>query len=190
MSLGSVLNVARNAMNAQQLVIQTAGHNIANVETEGYSRQRVELASSYDQSWTYGRVGTGVSITDIGQTRDARLDAGYRAESSNAAAGDLRHQLLSCVEDLLNEPSDTGLAAAMDAFWSSWSDLAAQPTSAAARSVVQQNGAHVASMLNGFDARLTQMHDNVVTQLDDTVTRINELSTQIAQLNDQIVSAE
>src|SRR5205085_4401837 len=111
MSLGAVLNTARSAMNAQQLIIQTAGHNIANVETEGYSRQRVELASSFEQHWTYGRVGTGVSITNVTQSRDAMLDASYRGEASGAASSDLKHQLLSGVEGILDEPSDNGLAA-------------------------------------------------------------------------------
>src|SRR5690349_3916882 len=139
-SLGSVLSIARGAMNAQQTIIQTAGHNIANVETPGFSRQRVELATTTPVRFEYGSVGTGVTITDISQARDVLLDSTYRAESGSASSSKLRQDLLGSVEEVLGEPSDTGLAAAMDAFWSSWSDLASQPTSAAARSVVQQRG--------------------------------------------------
>jgi flagellar hook-associated protein 1 len=189
-SLSSVLSVARSAMNAQQVIIQTTGHNIANVETDGYSRQRVELTPSPEQHWTYGSVGTGVSITDITRARDSLLDDSYRNEASGASASQLRHDLLSSVEGILGEPSDTGLASAMDAFWSSWSDLATNPTSQAARSVVQQRGANVAAVLNSFDARLTDLRQQTSLNLDNTVAKINTLVDHIADLNGRIVSSE
>jgi flagellar hook-associated protein 1 FlgK len=190
MSLGSVLSIARSALNAQQTVMQTTGHNIANVETEGYSRQRTELAASYPQKWTYGSVGTGVSITNISRARDLLLDGSFRTEASGAGASDMRHELLSTVQSILGEPSDTGLSSAMDALWSSWSDLATTPTSDAARSVVQQRAQNVASVLNSFDARLTDLGTQTTQRVDSAVIRINSLADQIGQLNGQIVSTE
>jgi flagellar hook-associated protein 1 FlgK len=190
MSLSSVLGVARSAMKAQQVIMQTAGHNIANVETEGYSRQRVETAPLPEQHWTYGSVGTGIGIRDVRRARDELLDVSYRAEASGAQASQLRHDMLASVEGILGEPSDTGLAAAMDAFWSSWSDLATQPTSAAARSVVQQRGQNVASILQSFDRRLTDLRAQTTTQLDNAVAKVNTLADHIASLNGRIVSTE
>jgi flagellar hook-associated protein 1 FlgK len=189
-SLGSVLSIARGAMNAQQTIIQTAGHNIANVETPGFSRQRVELATATPVRFEYGSVGTGVTITNISQARDVLLDSTYRAESGSASSSKLRQDLLGSVEEVLGEPSDTGLAAAMDAFWSSWSDLASQPTSAAARSVVQQRGGQVAALLNGFDTRLTDLARQTTVRVNSTVDRINSLSDQVAALNGRILSSE
>ncbi|MBV9881231.1 MAG: flagellar hook-associated protein FlgK [Gemmatirosa sp.] len=190
MSLGSVLSIARSGMNAQQTIIQTAGHNIANVQTEGYSRQRVELTENYPERWSYGSIGTGVVITNVTHARDEMLDASYRTEASGAAASQLRHDLLASVEGVLGEPSDTGLSSAMDAFWSSWSDLASQPTSTAARSVVQQRGNNVASILNSFDSRLTDLRSQTLSQLETGLTQINTLAQQIAALNGQITSSE
>ena len=190
MSLGSVLGIARSGMSAQQLIIDTAGHNIANVDTEGYSRQRVELSADFTKQPMLGQMGNGVRAVDIAQLRDFALDTAYRDEASGSASSQLRKDLLGGIESLLGEPSDTGLAAAMDAFWSSWSDLASQPASSAARSVVQQNGQHVAEMLNGFDRQLVGMRQQVSTQLDQTVTRINQLSDQIAGYNERIMGAE
>ncbi len=189
-SLGSILSIARGAMSAQQTIIQTAGHNIANVETPGYSRQRVELTPAVPEQFRYGSVGTGVTISNITQARDTMLDASFRAESGSASSSQLRQDLLGSVEGVLGEPSDTGLAAAMDAFWSSWSDLQAQPTSSAARSVVQQRGQQVASMLNGFDTRLDDIAHQTSVRLGSTVDRINALSDQIAALNGRIVASE
>src|SRR5689334_8117904 len=125
-------------MNTHQTVIQVAGHNIANSETEGYSVQRATITSNTPQRFSYGSVGTGISVSQILRTRDETLDAAYRTESSNASAYRTKNQLLGAVEDILGEPSDDGLASSLDAFWGAWSDLANSPTSGAARSTVQQ----------------------------------------------------
>jgi flagellar hook-associated protein 1 len=189
-SIGSILSVARTALNAHQTVIQTAGHNIANAETAGYTRQRVDLAPGHPERWPYGSVGTGVFIDNVTRARDELLDVSYRREASGAAASSLRHELLGSVEAVLGEPAEDGLAAAMDAFWSSWSDLANNPTSAAARSVVQQRGAAVTRILNSFDGRLTDIRQQASLRLDNAVTEVNTLSDQIATLNGRIVEAE
>jgi flagellar hook-associated protein 1 FlgK len=189
-SIGSILSIARTAMNAQQTVIQVAGHNIANAETEGFSRQRTTLTANTPEFWTYGTIGTGVSLEKIERLRDESLDASYRGESGDASAYRARADLLGGVEEILGEPSDDGLAASMDAFWGAWSDLSNSPSSAAARSVVQQRGAIVASTLNTFDVRLREVRDQVQLRLTNSVSDINTLADQVAALNGQIVSAE
>ena len=190
MSIGLTLNIARTALNAHQAVIQTAGHNIANVETEGYSRQRVELSPNVPFRLPEGMVGTGVDVQRIGRMRDGFLDATYRREQGDAAASTLRHEMLDAVESVLGEPSDDGLASSMDAFWSSWSDLANNPTSGAARSVVQQRGANVAFVLNGFDRELKELRSQSVLRVTNAVEEVNALASEIATLNGRIVSSE
>ena len=190
MSLGSILSVARSALSHQQLVIQTAGHNIANAETEGFTRQRVDGQAAYPQRFPYGSVGTGVAVDDIRRQRDVLLDVSYRSEASGYGAASLRQELLSGVEGILGEPSDDGLAAAMDAFWSGWSELANAPTSAAARSVVQQRARNVTSLFNTYDARLTATRDQTRLRLENSLVELNALTDEIARLNGRIVSAE
>jgi flagellar hook-associated protein 1 FlgK len=190
MSLGSILSVARTAMHAQQVAIQTAGHNIANVETEGFTRQRVDLTPGIPQRFPMGSIGTGVAVDDVRRLRDTLLDVTYRKEASDAATYELRHELLTQIEGVLGEPSDDGLAAAMDAMWSSWSDLASNPASHAARSVVAQRATAVASMLNGFDARLRDLRGQTQLRITDALTEVNGLTDQIATLNGRIVESE
>ena len=190
MSLGSVLSVARQALAVQQNIIQTAGHNIANAETPGFSRQRVEVSAMYPQILPAGTVGTGVQVDDIRRSRDVLLDVTWRREAGGSASASLRRDLLSNVEGVLGEPSETGLSAAMDAMWSAWSDLAAAPTSAAARAVVVQRAGTVATTLNGFDQRLGDFRQQTQLRLTDTISQLNALAGQIAQVNGQIVSAE
>ena len=155
MSITSILSVARSGLTAQQAAIETISHNIANAETEGYSRQRVTLSANVPQLFPYGNIGTGVGITNVERVRDALLDGSFRREAGSASFHGTSRDLLTAIEGVLGEPSPTGLAASMDAFWSAWSDLASDPTSSAARSVVQQRGSAVATMLNGFDQQLT-----------------------------------
>ncbi len=190
MSIGSVLSVARTALNSHQVAIETAGHNVANAQTEGYSRQRVEYAANFPQQWSYGSVGTGVVVADVRRARDALLDVTVRRESGGEAAASARRELLGAVEEVFGEPSETGLANAMDAFWSSWSDLATNPTSRAAKSVVLQRGGAAADTLNSFDARLGELRTQTTQRLDDSLTAVNGLAARVARLNGQIVGTE
>jgi flagellar hook-associated protein 1 FlgK len=190
MSLGSVLSVARTALNAHQIAIETAGHNIANVQTAGYSRQRVELVPNAERRSTTGSVGTGVRADNVVRARDRLLDATVRQETGGEAAASTRRELLAAVEGVFGEPSDTGLANTLDAFWSSWSDLATNPTSVAARNVVLQRGAATADQLNAFDGRLDTLRTQTTARLDSSLGSANNLAKRIAELNGQIVSTE
>ena len=190
MSITSILSVARTGLAAQQAAIETISHNIANAETAGYSRQRVTLAASVPQQFPYGSVGTGVDITSIERVRDTLLDGTFRREAGGAAFHTASHDFLASVEGVLGEPSSSGLAASMDAFWSSWSDLAADPASSAARSVVKQRGAYVAGLLNRFDQQLTDVETQNQIRLGSSLDDLNRLASEIATLNGSIVSAE
>lgn len=189
-SLGSILGTARSALSAQQQVIQTAGHNIANVSTEGYSRQRVELASTFEQRDGTTLAGTGVRVVDVRRARDVLLDVSVRHENGGEAAADTRKELLGAVEEVVGEPSETGLASTLDALWSSWSDLATSPTSLAARSVVVERASGVAATLNSFDARLLDLREQTTLRVDNTLVEVNGLAGRVAELNGRIVRAE
>jgi flagellar hook-associated protein 1 FlgK len=189
MSLSNLLGVARSALHYQQTVIETAGHNIANAETEGYTRQRVDARAAVSQRLPYAAVGAGVAIDDVRRARDGMLDQSYRREASGHGAASLRHELLASVESVLGEPSDDGLAATMDALWSSWSELASQPTSQAARSVVQQRARAVAAQLNTLDRNLADVREQATARLDGALAEVNGLASEIAELNGRIVSA-
>jgi flagellar hook-associated protein 1 FlgK len=189
-SITSILSVARTGLAAHQAAMETVSHNIANAETPGYSRQRVALTTNFPQQFSYGSVGTGVRISNIERVRDTLLDATYRREAGGASFHAASHDLLSSVEGILGEPSEIGLAASMDALWSSWSDLAADPTSSAARSVVRQRGAYVAGLLNRFDQQLTDTQQQNEVRLETSLDQFNTLAAEVAQLNGSIVSAE
>jgi flagellar hook-associated protein 1 FlgK len=189
-TFGSILSIARTAIGAQQAAVQTVSHNIANAETEGYSRQRAELVPALPQRFGYGSVGTGVEVRNIVRLRDTMLDANYRREAATAEGFGLRRDVLSQIEGIFGEPSDQALSSSLDAFWSSWSDLANNPGSPGAQAVVRQRGVQVATTLNGFASRLGDLDANTRARLSSSVTEVNTLARQLADLNGQITNAE
>ncbi len=189
-TFGGILSIARSAINAHQTAIQVISHNVANAETPGYSRQRVALQENWPARLPQGILGTGVFVRDVTQVRDSLLDVSYRRDSSSAAGFGLRRDLLGQIEQVFHEPSEEGLAATLDAFWNSWSDLANAPDNPAARQVVLQRGAQVAAGLNAQATRLDEVKADTVAKLNRSVGLINDYASQVAQLNGQIVIAE
>lgn len=189
-SLFGILNIARSGMAAQQLQLEVASHNLANASTEGYSRQRAELAARRPLFMPEGMLGTGVEIMDISRSRDALLDRQVRSSTADLLGDQMRFDLLSGVESLLNEPGDTGLGGTLDAFYAAWSDLANDPTGAGTRAVLVERGRQVADHLNRVSGGLDQLRTTAANQLQSDATRANQLLDEIAALNRQIVAAQ
>lgn len=189
-TFGSILSIARTAIAAQQTAVQVVSQNVANAETEGYSRQRAELVPATPQVFGYGSVGTGVQVKNIVRLRDTLLDTNYRQEAASAEGFGLRRDVLTQVEGIFGEPSDQALSNSLDAFWSSWSDLANNPGSPAAQAVVRQRGIEVASTLNRFASRLGDIEGNTRVRLAGSVDQTNALAKQLATLNGEITAAE
>ena len=189
-SIGSMLSIARTAISAHQAAIQVVSHNIANAETEGYSRQRAEMAAGYPLSFPYGTFGTGVDISNVTRARSEILDSAYQRQAGAAEGYGLRRDLLEEIQGIFGEPSENGLTATLDAFWDSWSDLSNNPGSPIAQGAVRQRGIQVAQTLRGFDARLTEIGEATRGRLTAAVDELNALATQVAELNVRILAAE
>ncbi|MEO7963479.1 MAG: flagellar hook-associated protein FlgK [Gemmatimonadaceae bacterium] len=189
-SFGSILSIARSAIAAQQIALQTTSQNIANAETAGYSRQRAEFATRHPQQFTYGNVGTGVDVNGIVRMRDELLDAAYRRDAAGQSGSDVRQNVLGGVEEILGEPSTTGLSSTLDKFWNAWSDLSNNPGNAATQSVVRQRGIGVTNQLNSFSTRIADVSSRTRANLASTVDEVNSLARQYADLNKQITAAE
>ena len=185
-----LLSIARTALLTHQSALQTISQNIANAETPGYSRQEAVLAANTPVRMPYGNVGTGVHVETIIRKRDLLLDDSYRSASTLAGSAEMRRDLLGQVEGVFGEPSDAGMASALDAFWGSWSDLSASPSSLSARSVVQQRGRQVGQLFNEYDTQLTQQRNATIERLQNTVSTINSIAAQVAELNTRIVTSE
>jgi len=147
-SIGSILSIAGTGLRAQQQAMNVTAHNIANATTEGYSRQRAVMGGNPALRTQEGVFGTGVRVLDVQQVRDRFLDATYHREIASASENDTRSDMLQRIETMLGEPSENGLAATLDAFFSAWSDLATNPTGNTVRSVVRQSARQLTDKLH------------------------------------------
>jgi flagellar hook-associated protein 1 len=196
------LNTALSGLEAAQAAIDTTGQNIANADTPGYSRQRVNMTersqltipalSSYTGDGS--QFGTGVDITSITRIRDQFLDSQYRAQNTTENGNNTSSTILSQVQAGLAEPTTTGLSHGLDQFFADWSTLAAHPTDAGAQQAVMGDGANVADQLNTLAGQLTTLESQVTDQYntltDPTNGAIANDANQIAQLNTQISQAQ
>lgn len=191
------LETARRGMFAQQSALHTTGNNISNANTPGYTRQRVNFQSteSYpslglNRPQLPGQMGTGVESGSIQRIRESFLDTQYRSESNKLGYWDSRANSLEKMEEIMNEPSDSGLASTLDQFWRSLQDLAVDPTSAGARSVVRERGIAVADTFQYLSKSLTSVQSDLKSELTISVKEINSIANQLNNINKQISSIE
>ncbi|MDZ7413829.1 MAG: flagellar hook-associated protein FlgK, partial [candidate division KSB1 bacterium] len=188
--ISDLLNTARRGLHAQSHALHVASHNIANANTDGYSRQRVSMAPSEPLRTPAGMVGTGVDVTQIERLRESLWDWQLNAEYQELARWQARAMALQEIEVLINEPSETGLAAALEGFWDSWQTLANYPEEASARQQVREWGLRLAAAFNRVYRGLTTVQQSLDEQVGLLVNLVNDLGRQIAALNVQIAQAE
>lgn len=189
MSLSSFLSIARSALAAQQRAMDVTGHNVANAQTAGYSRQRATLTAATPLWSAWGTIGRGVSVANVTRVRDTFLDGSYRRESGSLGMATTLDSLLSQVEGAMGEPSDTGIAASLDDLFEGFADLANDPANSAVRDTVRQAATRLAQQLHQLDARIGQAQGDAVEQLRDGADEVNSLTARIADLNAQILAA-
>jgi flagellar hook-associated protein 1 FlgK len=171
--LGGVMDSVRRAFATQQQSLSIISKNISSATVDGYSRLSVQVSPT-----------TGENITL--RTRDALLDRSVRLQNGPAAHSKQRAETLGRIESVFGEPSDNGLAAAMDGFWGAWGDLANTPTDSVTKTAVQQKGIALTSTFNRYAAQLTNVDDICRSAVLDGVSKVNELCRQIGNINGQL----
>lgn len=197
MSTFSGLEVAKRALHTQQAALYTTGHNIANANTEGYTRQRVNMTqtspyppASRNRPEIPGQIGTGVEAGSIERIRDSFIDKQYRQENAKVGFYDAKADLMSKLEAILNEPTDQGLSQTLDLFWNSLQDLSTNPTDSGARSVVKERANALADAFQYVHKSLQDVRANFKSEIGVDNSKINSLIDQINQLNGQISKIE
>lgn len=189
MSLSSLFSVARSALLAHQRAMAVTAHNVANAQTPGYSRQRLHLVSLRTSASGRGSIGIGVGDAGILRTRDRFLDATYRRQSSLLGGSGTLRNMLSQVESSLMEPSDEGIAAALDGMFQSFGELATEPSSSLKRDLVRSSADKLARKLRQLDTQLGFVMQDTAVRLRAEVADVNALAEGIAALNREILAA-
>ncbi|MBZ9688103.1 flagellar hook-associated protein FlgK [Clostridium estertheticum] len=195
--LFGTFNVAKRGMSAQQKALDVVSHNIANANTEGYSRQRATMEASrpfgmpsMNNAMGPGQLGTGVQISSISRIRDGFLDYQVRTENGTSGLYEGREEFLTQIEGIMNEPSDTGVSTLLTKVFNSWGDLSLHPESSNSRTVVAQQSKALTDELNNTYNQLIKLKGNSQEVIKQNVVDINNMLDQINVLNQQVISVK
>lgn len=191
------LEIGRRGLQTQQCALEVTGHNIANANTPGFTRQEAVMSTttpfpvpSLSHPAGVGQMGTGVDVNEIRRLRDNFLDFQMRNESISLGYWEAQRDVLMKIEGIVNEPSDSGLHQVMENFWIALEELSKNPESLAARSLVVERGQSMTETFNHLDTQLNELINDLNSTLKIRVNEVNSLGRQIADLNQQILKVE
>lgn len=183
-----LLNVGARALMANQVALQTAGNNIANVNTPGYSRQSVALQTVQGQFSGAGYIGQGVDVRTILRNQSELLTRQAAAAGSVSAGDTVRAQRLSQLQEIFSG-GPTGLGAAITDMMNAFSDVVAAPTDLSARTLVLTRMDETASRMRTSADRINEIQYTVTEELKNSANTVNSLAKQMAAINEQIARA-
>jgi len=190
----SALSSAKLGLLAQQLAIEVTGQNIANVETEGYSRQDVTFeANTPRHAIKYGsmhQIGTGVRVAGIERAHDQFLFEQIMDEGDLSGSTEVKKDIFEQLEVLFNEGSGRSLNDALSSFFASVHDLATNARGLPERVDLVSKAEHLASTFNQTGKQLFTIQRNIDATIETEVVEINSLTTQIGKLNESIHANE
>ncbi|WP_434798842.1 flagellar hook-associated protein FlgK [Terrisporobacter vanillatitrophus] len=194
--LGS-LHSAKSGMTVSQTSIQTTSHNINNMNTPGYTRQRVEQSAKsaysnpgFNSSLGAGQLGTGVEATDIIRIRNTFYDYQYRSESHNYGEISTKYEYYTNMETIFNEPSETSISASIANFFSSWQELSKNPTDVGSKDIMVQNTKYLADNISNIKKKLDSLSEQANKKLNEDVEEVNDMLEQLKELDKQIKIVE
>ena len=182
----SILNTAKLGLLSQQLAIEVTGQNIANVQTEGYSRQEVKFEATTPRSFSLGQLGTGVRVAGIERSHDEFLFSQILGEGDTLGRFQVRKDVFEQLEILLSENNGQSLNQTLSSFFAGVQDLSSNPTGLPERSSLLAEAENLASVFNNLGESLFKIQQNLDTTISVEVLKINSLTEDIAALNKSI----
>ncbi|NQU65010.1 MAG: flagellar hook-associated protein FlgK [SAR324 cluster bacterium] len=187
MSLYGSFEIGKKALTASQMGQATTGHNIANVDTEGFSRQEVSQAASKPGS---DGKGTGVDITGVQRKQDRFTKQKVVDEQTQVGAWETRDMILTEAEVIYTDLEGNRLRGAMDEFWSAWNSVATEPESVTLRKALVTKAQELTQDFRAFDKRLTDFNETLNGRVTAELQEINQITGEIGLLNKQVEQLE
>jgi len=177
-----IIYTALSALNTYSGSINVTSTNIANVETTGYCRQQAVIRS-------VGIVGSGVELSTVRRIYNAFLTTQLRSANEDLGKWEVENEILSEIEEIFTDTDDYGLSSALNDFWNAWQDVANDPSSTTARSVLASCSGSLADVFNSTSSDLKDIQASINDAVSSTVEEINLLVNQIADMNQKISQA-
>lgn len=186
------LEIGKRALLSHQFNLQTISHNISNVNTPGYTRQRIMMRTSYPEQSTIGPLGNGVTVTGVRQIRDLFLGDQFRKESKSLGQWTYKDKIFSQIEALFNEPNDQTLSGQLNKFWGSWLELSSSDvdTVESSRVAVVSQATALVNTFHQLAGQLDTLQASTDRDMVAIIEKVNGLSNEIARLNDLIAKQE
>ena len=188
------IEIGKRSLMAHNVQIQTAGHNISNADTEGYSRQRVTVAAmdpldrpDLERAELPGQLGQGTVVQSVTRVRDELLDNRIFAQTNLESYWNTRDTYYSMIEQIYNEPDEISVRTNMDKFWQAWQELSNDPGSDACRQAVVTRAESLANSIQQNNKSLLAIQQQVNGDIDASVKQVNDITRQIAEVNTEIV---
>jgi len=185
-------DIATRGLYTAQRGLTNVNHNVDNINTPGYSRQKITQTASRPLLMAdgTGMLGTGSDVTGVYRVRDMYLDTKYRSEAQYLGEWDVKDKLLEQMQVMYNEPSNSGFNAVLNDFYDTLQQLATDPSSLSSRAAVKEKAIMVAKYFNSVAAHFEYLQNDVNNIIYAKVQDINSLADRIAKLNKQIYTYE
>lgn len=190
MSLGSVLNTAKQAILSNLMAINVTGSNIANVSTPGYTRLNPVFNSVGTNNAGSSREQVGVNISEIQRVYDKFLETGIVTQDAAVGSAAARKDLLAQIEGVLNESAGNGVSDALSKFWSAWDELSANPSGESERSIVVSSARNLTSVFNQRAEELYTLQQNTDETIAGDIEKLNGYLSDMSAFNAEIVRIE
>ncbi len=187
--MGDMLGNALSGLLANQRALATTSHNIANADTEGYSRQKVDFATRVPQQLGGITIGSGVSISSVSRVYDNFTAGQLRSAQAAYSAVESSYQMAAQLDNGLADP-ELGLGAALSRFYNSVQDVADDPSSITSRQLLLAEAQGLGDRFADMAAQLDALGREVNVRIGTSVSDINDLASQIADINSLITSAD
>ena len=193
-------SIAVSGMRVNQAALTVTSHNIANVDTTGYSRQTIALTETVNDPAGSSAAGTGATVAEVKRARSQLLDNTYRQQNTEVEYWSSKSGTLDYLQEILDEfaisdasdddTSADGLQQTIQNFFDSWDNLASDPSSVSTRQSVVENAASLLDTLSQIDEQLQSLQADALTAAGDIVDEINNIASQVSALNLLIAKAE
>ncbi|MBS1985811.1 MAG: flagellar hook-associated protein FlgK [Bdellovibrionales bacterium] len=190
MSINKIMSQGKASLAASQIGLSTVSHNISNVNTEGYSRQRVDFQTAEPTNFGNLRLGGGVKVGNVTRSSSEFVNRRFEEETSKLGQYEGMGDILNQLQTVLADNGDKGISKAVSRFFNDVRTLSTQPESQPLRAAVRESGAAVSSRFQSVISGIDQVRSDVDRRIEGSVTDLNMLTGRISELNRRIMEVE